>query len=196
MKDSSPDKAATIAELKQMIASDKGGGVGGGSAESKKELEKARSIALRRLSTRARSTLELRRDLEAAEIPQAAIDEILDRFTKVGLLNDEDFAQQWVTQRRTSKSLSTAKLRYELREKGISGAIIDAVLSDTVDLDAQIGLDFARKKIASMGFLDRTTAIRRLSSQMERRGFSHSIISRSVIQVVNEAGIGSITGDE
>ena len=55
---------------------------------------------------------------------------VMERLGQHGYLDDERFARLWVENRNTKKGISTKKLRLELVEKGVSGQIIDEVLSD------------------------------------------------------------------
>jgi len=151
------------------------------------DLEQARQIALRRLTVRARSAAELKQDLCRRHVAEDVADQIVTRFLAVGLLDDEDFARQWVTQRRASKSLSTARLHHELREKGVDASVISRVLDDVQDSEFEVALKLARAKVRTQSGRDRAAMTRRLAGQLERRGFSASVVRRAVIQVVDEA---------
>ena len=156
------------------------------------DFEQAKQIALRRLSVRARSSEELRRDLIARDVSATIADEIVTCFLEVGLLDDEDFAKQWVTSRRRTKSLSSSALRCELSEKGI--IVSDEVMSHCEESDEDVAVNLARARAAIMVGKDRTTMMRRLIAQLERRGFTESVIRKTVMQVMDE--LGSITDDE
>ena len=157
-----------------------------GSAEIT-DLEQARSIALRRLAVRARSAAELKQDLLRRHVAENLADQIVTRFAEVGLVNDEDFARQWVTERRASKSLSTARLTRELRGKGVSAAVISAVLGDVQDSEFDVALKLARSRVRTVAGHDRATMTRRLAGQLERKGFSSGVVRRAVVQAVDEA---------
>ncbi|MCL2735523.1 MAG: recombination regulator RecX [Propionibacteriaceae bacterium] len=170
------------------------------------DLDHARQIALRRLTVRARSSWELRQDLVRNRVVDDVADQIVARFLEVGLLDDADFAREWVVQRRGSKSLSRARLSRELAQKGIPPQIIDQALEEAGDSETEVALEWARRRARSMAGKDRQTLIRRLSAQVERRGFSPAVVRHVVLQVVDEMatstdceamdGIGSIVDDE
>ena len=151
-------------------------------------LEQAKEIALRLLTVRARSRGELRAELVKRGADEDIAEQVVERFTEVGLLNDEDFAQQWVQQRRRSKSLSRSMLRRELAEKGVSDEVIEFALVDLEDSEAETALEFARLRVRTMSGLDRDRIMRRLAGQLARRGFSPGIVQRSVMQVISEIG--------
>ena len=155
------------------------------------DLEQARNIALHRLSTRARSTSELKKDLLQRHVDEKVADQVLARFVEVGLVDDESFAREWVASRRTTKSLSAARLRRELTQKGIQPSVIDEALGEAAGSEAEIALDLARKRAKSLVGKDRATMTRRLAAQLERRGFSPAVVRRAVIQAVDEAADGA-----
>ena len=149
--------------------------------------EQARTIALHRLSARPRSRAELKKDLVQRHVDESLADQIVARFIEVGLVDDENFAREWVASRRGPKSLSTARLKRELAGKGISPSVIDEALDEADGTEAEIALDLAQRRAKALVGKDRATMTRRLAAQLERRGFSPAIVRRAVIQAVDEA---------
>jgi len=159
--------------------------------------EDARRIALRRLATRARSTGEVGEYLRREQVPEPAIQAVIDRFTAVGLLDDAAFARSWVEERQRAKSAGASQLRRELVAKGIDEAIIGEVLAGGTRPDDEVALDLARRRIRAMSGLDKATQTRRLAGQLARRGFAPSVVRRVVARVVGESsGDGSIGDHE
>ena len=152
------------------------------------EIEQAKDIALRYLSVRARSTWEVRQHLIQRGVDEATVDEVVERLTRVALLDDDQFARAWVRSRRQVKSLSGAMLRRELVEKGIATEVIEEVVGDLGDSETGLALEFARRRAGTMAGLDRTTIMRRLGAQVARRGFPAGIVQSVVMQVVAEIG--------
>jgi regulatory protein len=166
--------------------------------ESSPTLEQAKDIALRRLTTRARSRAELRRDLISRKVSGVLADEVLERFTELGLLSDIEFARQWIRERRTSRSLSDAALKRDLLATGVESALVDEALAESDGEDDETAIAFARKKMASMTGANRDVVMRRLNGQLARRGFSPAVVLRAVFRVVEDmdGGVGNITDDE
>ncbi|QLQ15593.1 MAG: RecX family transcriptional regulator [Micropruina sp.] len=77
----------------------------------------AREIALRALTVRARSRAELAAILARKRVPAEVAAELLERFARLRLVDDRDFARQWLAgqerRQRSSRALSG-----ELRRKG------------------------------------------------------------------------------
>ncbi|PRC42606.1 recombination regulator RecX, partial [Mycobacterium sp. ITM-2017-0098] len=61
-----------------------------------KRAEQARALCLRLLTARARTRAELETQLAKRGYPDDVSASVLDRLTQVGLVDDEDFAEQWV----------------------------------------------------------------------------------------------------
>ena len=200
------DKLQTIARLRNLIAD-------GSSADSEDpscastdvqadsstditDIDSARQIALRRIEVRARSCAELRKDLLVRHVSSEIADQIVARFLDTGLLNDREFARAWVQSRRSTRSLSSMKLRQELQAKGLNEADITEALAGVDSSDQETALHFARIKIKPLMRLDAATRLRRLTAQLARRGFSYSIIQKTVTAVMDEVTIGTIVDDE
>jgi regulatory protein len=87
--------------------------------------------------------------------------------------------------------MGRAAVARTIAQRGIERSVIDEVLDSEPNDDAQRALDFARKKAASLGYLDREVAVRRLAGQLARRGFSASalsVASRAVDEARKPAG--------
>src|ERR1700754_4659121 len=83
--------------------------------------EQARALCLRLLTARARTRAELAEQLTKRGYPDDVSALVLDRLTDVGLVDDEDFAEQWVRSRRGNAGKGKRALAAGLRHKGIDG---------------------------------------------------------------------------
>lgn len=150
-------------------------------------LAAAREIALRRLSVRARSRKELAQDLKSRDVPAEVAAEVLDRFAKVGLIDDAAFAEEWVESR--GRRSGAARLRQELRLKGVAeDHIADAIGARDDEADLANARELATRKAASMVGLDPMVRQRRLQGYLGRRGFSNAVIRRVIGEVLNTQG--------
>lgn len=82
------------------------------------------------LSFRLRSEWELRDYLRRNKASPEIVDNILNKLSINGYVNDEQFARRWIENRRLLKPTSQRKLRVELQQKHIPRGIIDKVLLD------------------------------------------------------------------
>ncbi len=141
--------------------------------------------ALNFLSYRPRSLAEIRRNLRKHEVPETAIEATLERLRKNGFANDEDFARAWVENRNTFRPRGRRVLRLELRQKGITDEIIQAVLDDLVD-DEQLAYQAGKKKARKLAKLEWQVFRRKLGDFLARRGFTYSVIAPLLRQLWDE----------
>lgn len=140
------------------------------------EAHEAATAALRLLRYRPRSEHELRQRLAEKEYPATAVDEALDRVRVWGLIDDADFAAEWVRGRRRRRGKSRGALERELRDKGVAEAhIADAVADIDVSDDRRQAAELvrarlARRPAATAGRFDEGER-RRLVAFLARRGY-------------------------
>ena len=152
------------------------------SAESARRVEQARALCLRLLTARARTRAELEGQLAKRGYPEDVSAEALDRLAQVGLVDDEDFAEQWVRSRRTSAGKGKRALAAELRTKGLDNEVITAALAD-IDAGAErvraeqlVRDKLRREKLGDLSDRDTENKVtRRLVGMLARRGYSQSM---------------------
>lgn len=148
--------------------------------------EDAREVALQKalhfLSYRARSLQEVRKNLEKHEMPEAVIQNTLQRLQDAGLLSDHDFARTWVENRNTFRPRGWRALRMELRQKGLSESVIDATLQETTD-EEDLALQAAQKYLRKVHGLDWMEFRKKLGGFLGRRGFPYEVIASVMRQV-------------
>src|ERR1700758_3202515 len=91
--------------------------------------EQARSLCLRLLTARSHTRAELSGQLAKRGYPDDITVRVLDRLIAVGLVDDADFAQQWVHSRRANVAKSKRTLAAELHTKGVDNDVITTVLA-------------------------------------------------------------------
>ncbi|MFX4270951.1 regulatory protein RecX [Propionibacteriaceae bacterium Y1685] len=153
---------------------------------SDRELEQqARDIVLRRLESSDRTRAELADSLAERQIPTRIADQVLDRMTEVGLINDEAFARGWVASRQQRKHLSRRMLTEELRRKGIDpGLAQDVVAPVDEDDEYEAAVALVRKRLPAMERLEPSVQRRRLAGLLARRGFGSGLVFRVLDDVL------------
>lgn len=139
--------------------------------------EQAWSYCLRLLTSRARTRAELTQRLARRGYPDDVSDRIMDRLTTAGLVDDEDFAAQWVQSRHTYSGKGKRALAAELRTKGVSAENAAAALAQ-IDGDAERSraAELVAKKLRSENLDDGgIKAARRLVAMLARRGYGQSM---------------------
>jgi len=147
--------------------------------------ERALQQALLFLSYRARSESEIRQNLRKHEIPDAVIEETLERLRKDGLADDSHFASAWVENRSTFRPRSRRMMALELRQKGLDDESMRSAL-ETVD-DEALAYEAALKRAPRFKGLEWSMFRKKLSEFLARRGFPYSVVAPVVSRVWNEA---------
>lgn len=159
--------------------------------------EVARKILLDQLTGQARSRKELADKLAKKDVPTDIANRLLDRFTEVGLIDDEAFARAWIASRQPGKGLAGRALAQELRRKGIDDEIVrEAVAEIEPEDEESAARALVAKKMRSMRNVDRATATRRLVSMLARKGYSSGMAYGVVRDALDEAAIDADLTDE
>lgn len=144
----------------------------------------AKTICLRLLAARARTGYELAEALRGRGIPDEAAEQVLGRFTEVGLIDDEAFAEVFVRSRHRERGLGRSALRRELELKGVDKSIADRAVEAIGDEDERArATELVLRKLDSAMFAGPQAARRRLLGMLSRRGYGPSV----AIPVINEA---------
>jgi regulatory protein len=142
--------------------------------------EQAHAYCLRLLTARARTRAELAGKLTQRGYAEPVVSRVLDRLAKVGLVDDEDFAEQWVRSRHLYAGKGKRALAAELRRKGVDDEVISSSLAD---IDAGAERDRAeqlvrdrlrREKLDDEPGSDLKVK-RRLTGMLARRGYNQSM---------------------
>ena len=138
----------------------------------------------RRPWTRADLDARLRRRGAPAEVASAVVADLVSR----GHLDDAAFARDWVAVR-TARGYGAARLRMELRARGVAIPVIDAALADMrTDGIEDLARELARRRLPALQRLEaRTVSARRLPADrlvarlrdyLMRRGYSAGVATR------------------
>lgn len=142
----------------------------------KNKREEAISYTGRLLSVRPRSEKELRERLLGKNFDRAVIDSAVSFLKERNAINDTRFAGLWVESRMNTRPSGKMLLRKELEEKGISGEIIDSVLSEAAENESKVARALAENVLRKSGALSKEKAKAKLFSLLSRRGFDSEVI--------------------
>ncbi|ORW34205.1 recombinase RecX [Mycobacterium paraense] len=144
--------------------------------------EQARALCLRLLTARSRTRAELLGQLAKRGYADDVSGRVLDRLAAVGLVDDVEFAEQWVASRRAKAGKSRRALAAELHTKGVDKDVITAVLGG---IDAAAERDRAeelvRAKLRRETLSDEAKVSRRLVAMLARRGYSQNLACEVVL---------------
>lgn len=136
------------------------------------------------LAARARSRRELESRLLRCGYRPATVDMVLYKLQRENLLDDADFARQWV-EARSGRTLGKRRIAQELQRKGVSRAQTEAALS-AVDEEAEAeACRRAAEKLASRyGREEPRQAVQKLTQALVRRGFGWDESRRAAEQAL------------
>jgi regulatory protein len=147
----------------------------------------ARAICLQLLSQRDRTHAELAQALRQRGVPGEAATAVLTRFTEVGLIDDEAFAQSLALAQHRERGLAARAVAVKLRQRGLPDSAVEAALGL---IDPASERDAARRLVARKMPGLRTLApearTRRLTGLLARRGYSPSLAADVVREALAE----------
>ncbi len=106
---------------------------------------------------------------------------VLEKLADLNLINDQQFADWWVDQRRSGRTpFGARRIKSELLAKGLSSPIIEKALAVGGVDEFSLAEAAAEKKAAVYAKLDNRTYRLKMSQFLARRGFSWETIKRIV----------------
>jgi regulatory protein len=151
------------------------------------EKKKAKEIALNFLSYRARSEKEISQKLKTKGFSQKDVEEVITDLRRVNLLDDYEFACQWIKDRLKNRPRGIALLKQELNNKGIIKETIEKALDEHYpqEYEVKIATELMRKREKRYKALEKKLARKRMSDFLLRRGFSYEVIKEVLDESVD-----------
>ena len=137
---------------------------------------RAKERALYLLGLRDYSCHELEQKLYT-EAPTEIAAAVVERLREVGLLDDERYAARLARSLSEGKHYPRRRIEQELRRRGISNGLVQAVVSDLEGEDFEQALALLQKKYYNK--LNAPDSRRRVIAALARRGFSYGAIRRA-----------------
>lgn len=165
---------------------------------SEQSFRKAREAALRYLSFRARTRQEVEERLREKGFDENAVHRAVERLEELRLIDDAEFAREWIRSRQRKGPVGRRRLALELRNKGVSGDVAEKALDELLEGIDPYTSAAARLRRYRLRYacLDRTAALRRMMGLLDRWGFDGEIARKASIQVWNEWSEDDIEGDQ
>jgi regulatory protein len=149
----------------------------------------ARQICLRLITIEPRTRAQLAQAMQRKQIPDHVAEGILDRFTEVGLIDDQAFARAWVESRHHSRGLSRGALSTELRRRGVDADDVrEAVETLDPDQEAATARQIVDRKLRSTRGQPYEARMRRLVGALARKGYGAALSFRIVREALEAEG--------
>jgi regulatory protein len=149
----------------------------------------ARQVCLRLITVEPRTRAQLAQAMQRKQIPEQVAEGILDRFTEVGLIDDQAFARAWVESRHHSRGLSRRALSTELRRRGVADDDVrDAVETLDPDQEAATARQIVDRKLRATRGQPFEARMRRLVGALARKGYGAALSYRIVREALEAEG--------
>ena len=147
---------------------------------------RAKNNAYALLRQRPRSVHEIRNRLKLKGYGDDLVEDIIVTLKRSGDLDDEKFARFWVESRMHMNPAGDVVLKFELKGKGVSDNIIEAVLTEKAEKydEYELALSLAKERFERLKKLDRRKATKRIYDFLLRRGFKYDNIRRVVENLI------------
>ena len=140
----------------------------------------AENILTRRLRSRSLSVSEARSVLAEADLDLDATEELIERFTRIGYLDDVRLAEQIVHTHHERKGLGRSAVEAEMRRRKLDQHAVATVLDELSVDESGPATELADARLRRMSSLDDETAERRLISFLLRKGYASSVSREAV----------------
>ncbi len=147
--------------------------------------EAAVQTALRFLNFKARSEAEVRQRMEKKGFSAVVIEETLARLREGGLVNDRQFAADWVENQSIFRPRGRRMLQFELRHKGLDDESIQEALESASSED-ELAYQAAERKAQILAGLEWQDFRQKLIQFLARRGFSYTVSAAAVQKLWTE----------
>ncbi len=149
-----------------------------------RHFQSAYDRALRFLSYRPRSAVEVRRHLVGKGIAESTVASVIEQLCERGYLDDQAFVRFWLESRNRFKPMGPRALRDELRRKGVDDDTIEAGMSVCDAEDAAYRA--AQSRLQRYRGNTRLAFRRKLSGMLYRRGFDSETINDVILRLQQE----------
>ena len=139
------------------------------------------------LAGRARSRREMEERLLRSGYRPCTVEMVLYKLEKEGLLDDADFARQWVDAR-SARRMGRGRIAQELRRKGVSARAAEDALegrSEEEQLEGAIVLVEKAMTRTPSGEDPRKTAAR-ITAMLARRGYDYDTAREAISRVMED----------
>jgi len=144
-------------------------------------------IALRYLSSRARTVREVENYLDERQFDEVTVQETVDRLIELGLLDDARYATEFVQSRLRTKPISRASLSRQLAEHFVPRDLADGALAFVVpEKERENCVSVLRKYWRQLDKLPSEERNERVRLRAVSRGFLYSDIALGMEQILNE----------
>lgn len=140
-----------------------------------------KSYAIKLLSVRNRSELELKTRLREKGYDEELIEGTIGQLKAAGLIDDQKTAEYIMRYCKEGKMLGENGSKYYLKKRGIPDEIISR-MAISAEEQMEMAIKLIGKKERALKKLPLKVKINRLYGQLQRKGYDYGIIQRAIRQ--------------
>jgi len=144
--------------------------------------DKLYNLVIRYIAIRPRTQWEIETYLARKDSPAPKIEQITNKLNKLGLIDDNKFAQAYVADRRLLRPTSRRKIIIELRKKYVANDIIQAIVGNESGDERRALFEIIQRKRKQTRYQDDL----KLMQYLARQGFSYTDI-KAALQIDQDA---------
>lgn len=150
--------------------------------------ERIDRLIVSRLRRSSLSISEVRAALVEHGLDDHEVEEWISRYERLGYLDDRRLAEQLVHSHGVRRGRGSGALLHELGRRGIDAELArDALDALDPDVELEHATQIATRRVRQLAGLDRSTAERRLSAFLLRRGYAGEVV-RAAVQAALDGG--------
>ena len=138
--------------------------------------DKLYNLVIRYIAIRPRSQWEIETYLVRKDSPAPKIEQITNKLSRLGLIDDTKFAQAFVNDRRLLRPTSRRKMILELKKKHVANDTIQAVVGNESADERHALVDIVQRKRKQTRYQDDL----KLMQYLARQGFSYGDIKAAL----------------
>ena len=146
----------------------------------------AKKIAYDSLSYRSRSISEISKKLKSKDISPDTIQKVIKHIQELGLLDDEQFAKQLISEKIKRKPVGKKVLMQKLYQKGVDKNVSTKVLEQeyTPENEREFALQNFKKLFPKIREQDKNTQRKKTYELLARRGFDYEVINEIIREYI------------
>lgn len=146
-------------------------------------------LVVSRLRRSALSVAEVRAVLAEHGLDEAEIEEWIERYERLGYLDDARLAEQLVHVSGSRRGRGSGAILQELSRRGVDDSAARAAIEALdPEQERENALAVAERRARQLTGLDRQTAERRLSAFLQRRGYGGDVVREAVKAALSAEG--------
>lgn len=156
--------------------------------EQENTKNQALKFAIKLISLRKRSVLEITKRLRQKKFKEEIIEETLATLNSYSYLNDEEFAEAYLNDRLNFNPRGSFLIKKELQEKGIAEQIINKKIAELLPVEKEIELaqKAAGQKLKTLKKdLDKQKVYQKINAYLQSKGYSSDIIRKVLEKILN-----------